>query len=181
MTEEQLQINNTDSCISQLKEIRDIQRLFNNDPNNTRRPFGSFVTKDYETLKSQLQPLNLWNWDDLAEQIKSYPKYDGNELTVLVWNVYVLAYVRNGPVDFKYNLNVPRDVEDVIRITNHCFLLDLTEDTKEMIDGDRGNFLLSRVHPSFYLPKVHQVTVDMIESEYGFCFFKLRKYEGFKI
>lgn len=60
----QSQYDNTTSCISQLRVMRNKHQQFN----KSNKPFGSFVTEDYYTLKTQLEPLNPWKWDDLTEQ-----------------------------------------------------------------------------------------------------------------
>lgn len=159
--------------------MRDKHQQFNKS-NTPGRSFSSFLTDDYWNLKSQLKPLNPWNWNDLTEQIAAYPKFGDQELTVLVWNVYAMAYISNGiPSD-------PDDVNDVIALTNNCFLLDLTADHTgnsypKTVPGNRGNYMLSRVHPSYYLPNVSLYNVSMTEIDYGFCFFKLPKYSGFSI
>lgn len=177
---EQLKIDKTVSCITQLRTLRDVQRKFNLS-NEPRRTFKSFITPEYEALKSQLEPMNPWNWADLTQQIESYPQFRGQRLTVLVWNLYAQSYRRNGPIGMdETEVYTPSSVADVIQTVNREFLSDLSSDLS-IIDGTVENFLLSRIDPIIYLPSANQSTVNMLEEKYLFCFFKFPKDNDFRV
>jgi hypothetical protein len=160
--------------------MRDASRKFNKN-NVSKRTFKSFVTPEYEALKSQLEPMNPWNWDDLDQQIKSYPQFRGQKLTVLVWNLYAQSYRRNGPIGMnETEVYTPRSVVDVIQTVNQEFLNDLSMDLPT-IQGTTENFLLSRIDPMIYLPTAKQSTVDMLEEKYLFCFFNFSRDADFRV